>query len=125
MSPSASNARFGASAQFGFRNVDPAAKQGMVNEVFVKVADRYDLVNDLMTGGLHRLWKAELVGWLSPPHDSPRPYRVLDVAGGTGDVAFRIAARCNSAAITVIDINASMLRVGQSRALRRELDRQV
>jgi demethylmenaquinone methyltransferase/2-methoxy-6-polyprenyl-1,4-benzoquinol methylase len=115
----------GDSASFGFRDVNPSEKQGLVNEVFDKVADRYDLMNDLMSGGLHRLWKGELVRWLSPPRESLRPHRVLDVAGGTGDIAFRIAARSGSADVTVLDINPSMLEVGQSRALRRELDRQV
>ncbi len=65
------------------------AKQGLVDDVFHKVADRYDLMNDLMSGGLHRLWKDMLVAKVAPPRH--RPYRHLDVAGGTGDVAFRVA----------------------------------
>ena len=68
------------------------AKQGLVNEVFAKVAPRYDLMNDLMSGGLHRLWKDDLVAWLAPPK-SAVPYALLDVAGGTGDVALARARR--------------------------------
>src|SRR5262245_7112633 len=73
---------------FGFARVGEQAKQGLVNEVFAKVAPRYDLMNDLMSGGLHRLWKDDLVVWLAPPK-SAAPFALLDVAGGTGDVALR------------------------------------
>ena len=73
---------------FGFQSVPLGEKQGKVNEVFRSVASRYDLMNDLMSAGLHRLWKDTLVTTLRPPRD--RPFRHLDVAGGTGDVAFRI-----------------------------------
>ena len=72
---------------FGFARVGEEAKQGLVNEVFARVALRYDLMNDLMSGGLHRLWKDDLVAWLAPPR-SASPFALLDVAGGTGDVAF-------------------------------------
>jgi demethylmenaquinone methyltransferase/2-methoxy-6-polyprenyl-1,4-benzoquinol methylase len=78
-------------ASFGFETVAPAAKQGLVNDVFARVARHYDLMNDLMSGGLHRLWKDELVAWLAPPKGEV-PYALLDVAGGTGDIASRVLA---------------------------------
>ena len=105
---------------FGFQDVPASEKARLVGGVFDKVAERYDLMNDLMSGGLHRLWKDAMVAWLSPPRgESGAPYRVVDVAGGTGDIAFRIADRCPRAAIDVVDINAEMLGVGQGRADRR------
>ena len=92
-------------------------KQGLVNDVFHHVADRYDLMNDLMSGGVHRLWKDALVNRLAPPKTGSRPYRVLDVAGGTGDIAERIVnASVGYAEVTVADINPDMLRVGEERA---------
>ncbi len=103
-------------ASFGFRDVPTAEKQRLVDDVFDKVARRYDLMNDLMSGGVHRLWKDAFVTWLAPPRRSPVPFRVLDVAGGTGDIAFRIADRSASANITVADINGEMLAVGKKRA---------
>ena len=100
---------------YGFRNVAPGEKQPLVNEVFHKVANRYDVMNDLMSGGLHRLWKDGLVSWLNPPRRDG--WTVLDVAGGTGDVAFRIIdASHGHAHATVLDINGSMLGVGRERA---------
>ncbi|MEI9887946.1 MAG: bifunctional demethylmenaquinone methyltransferase/2-methoxy-6-polyprenyl-1,4-benzoquinol methylase UbiE [Rhizomicrobium sp.] len=103
-------------ASFGFREVPEAEKEGLVREVFSSVASRYDLMNDLMSGGIHRLWKDAFVEWLNP-----RPgWQVLDVAGGTGDIAFRIAdlvrSRGGEAAITVCDINADMVGEGVRRA---------
>ncbi len=103
-------------ASFGFRDVPEAEKEGLVREVFSSVAARYDLMNDVMSGGVHRIWKDAMVEWLGP-----RPgWRVLDVAGGTGDIAFRISdmarARGAAAAITVCDINAAMLGEGVRRA---------
>jgi demethylmenaquinone methyltransferase/2-methoxy-6-polyprenyl-1,4-benzoquinol methylase len=103
-------------ASFGFRDVPEAEKEGLVREVFSSVASKYDLMNDLMSAGVHRLWKDAFVEWLNP-----RPgWHVLDVAGGTGDVAFRIAdlvrARGGEAAITVCDINADMVGEGVKRA---------
>ena len=84
-------------------------KEGLVREVFSSVARKYDLMNDLMSAGVHRLWKDAMVEWLNPQPG----WRVLDVAGGTGDIAFRIAdmarARGGEAEITVCDINADML----------------
>jgi demethylmenaquinone methyltransferase/2-methoxy-6-polyprenyl-1,4-benzoquinol methylase len=103
-------------ASFGYRDVPEAEKEGLVREVFSSVAKNYDLMNDLMSGGVHRIWKNIFVEWLDP-----RPGRAyLDVAGGTGDIAFRIAdmarARGGEAAITVCDINAAMLGEGVRRA---------
>ncbi|WP_421725222.1 bifunctional demethylmenaquinone methyltransferase/2-methoxy-6-polyprenyl-1,4-benzoquinol methylase UbiE [Bauldia sp.] len=112
-------------AWFGFRSVAIDEKQSLVDDVFDRVASRYDLMNDLMSGGLHRLWKDAMVSWLAPPRRARRPFAVLDVAGGTGDIAFRIAKRSESAAITVADINAEMLKVGRARAAERGLEDQV
>ncbi len=115
----------GTRASFGFRDVATADKQRLVDDVFAKVAARYDLMNDLMSGGLHRLWKDAMVAWLSPPRRSSLPFTVLDVAGGTGDIAFRIAERSESAVVTVADINKDMLAVGESRAAKRRLTSRV
>eukprot|EP01037_Dinobryon_pediforme_P002477 gene2477-2516_t len=107
---------------FGFTNVPLNEKQGMVDDVFHKVADRYDLMNDLMSGGLHRLWKDVLVGMVKPSRISA--FHHLDVAGGTGDVAFRVLAQGGPQTdVTVLDINADMLRVGMERAEKRGLER--
>lgn len=106
-------------AAFGYRTVPLADKQPLVDEVFNRVARRYDLMNDLMSGGLHRLWKDAMVSWLAPPRSGP-PWSAVDVAGGTGDVALRIAERSRGhAEVVVADINASMLEVGRERAARR------
>lgn len=103
-------------ASFGFETVAPAAKQGLVNGVFARVARHYDLMNDLMSGGLHRLWKDELVAWLAPPKGEV-PYALLDVAGGTGDIASRVLAASGSQARAVIcDISAEMIEAGRERA---------
>src|ERR1700733_6351525 len=75
---------------FGFRDVPLGAKQAMVDDVFHSVANRYDLMNDLMSGGLHRAWKSALVSAVNPPKS--RAFSLLDLAGGTGDVAFRVLA---------------------------------
>ena len=105
---------------FGFNHVPLSEKQGMVDDVFHKVADRYDVMNDLMSGGLHRLWKDVLVGKVKPSRSSP--FRHLDVAGGTGDVAFRVVeAGGPQTDVTVLDINSDMLRVGKERAEKRGL----
>lgn len=107
-------------ASFGFRDVDVDAKQGMVDEVFHRVARRYDVMNDLMSAGLHRAWKDAMVSRLAPPRTGRHPYETVDVAGGTGDVAFRIVDRSGGRArVTVADINASMLQVGRERAEKR------
>ena len=96
-------------ASFGFREVALEEKQGLVDRVFDRVAGRYDLMNDLMSGGMHRLWKDALVAWLAPPRRATRGFSVLDVAGGTGDVAFRIVDRSEGATAIVADINNEML----------------
>jgi demethylmenaquinone methyltransferase / 2-methoxy-6-polyprenyl-1,4-benzoquinol methylase len=106
---------------FGSRKVRIDAKQGLVDDVFHKVAGRYDLMNDLMSLGLHRVWKDLLVAKLRPPRR--RPFNHLDVAGGTGDVAFRVAARGEGVEVTVVDVNPEMLRVGEERAKRRRWGR--
>jgi demethylmenaquinone methyltransferase/2-methoxy-6-polyprenyl-1,4-benzoquinol methylase len=112
-------------ASFGFREVPAGDKQRLVDDVFHKVAERYDLMNDLMSGGLHRAWKDAMVAWLSPPRRGQAPYRVLDVAGGTGDIAFRIAERAAGAVVIVADINTDMLAVGEKRAAERKLGDRV
>src|SRR5262249_10073047 len=112
-------------ASFGFREVAVAEKQGLVDAVFDRVAQRYDLMNDLMSGGLHRLWKDALVARLAPPLRSRLGYRVLDLAGGTGDIAFRIADRSEGAEIVVADINPEMLAAGRRRASAQRLAKRV
>src|SRR5215207_6185672 len=99
---------------FGFEEVEPGAKAGLVKCVFDSVASRYDLMNDLMSGGIHRLWKEALLDWLAP-----RPgMHLLDVAGGTGDIATRFLQRVDGhGRVTLADINRSMLAVGRDRAL--------
>src|SRR3954451_1564600 len=82
--------RTGLDTHFGFRQVPLEDKQSLVDDVFHSVAHRYDLMNDLMSGGLHRAWKDVLVNTVNPPINSARPFAVLDLAGGTGDVAFRV-----------------------------------
>jgi len=102
---------------FGEQTVALDDKQGLVNQVFHGVADRYDLMNDLMSGGVHRIWKDAMVSDLAPPKSGSRPYRVLDMAGGTGDIAERIInASVGYAEVVVSDINSDMLRVGAERA---------
>ena len=99
---------------FGDELVSPEEKTRRVGKVFSSVARRYDVMNDLMSGGMHRLWKDRFIARVKP-----RPgEEILDMAGGTGDVAFRMARR---ACVTVADINADMLEVGRQRAERREL----
>jgi demethylmenaquinone methyltransferase / 2-methoxy-6-polyprenyl-1,4-benzoquinol methylase len=98
---------------FGFEEVSEGEKTRRVHGVFSSVASRYDLMNDLMSGGIHRLWKSAMIDWLAP-----RPgMRVLDVAGGTGDIAFRILDRTGGrAAVTVLDLTEAMLAEGRRRA---------
>jgi demethylmenaquinone methyltransferase / 2-methoxy-6-polyprenyl-1,4-benzoquinol methylase len=101
---------------FGHEDVEPQEKTRRVRGVFSSVASRYDLMNDLMSGGMHRLWKDEFVRRVRPRKGE----RILDMAGGTGDIAFRLARR--GAQVTVADINPDMLSVGMDRARRRGLD---
>lgn len=111
-------ARTRLATSFGYRDVRPEDKAPMVGELFSRVADRYDLMNDLMSGGIHRLWKASMIDVLAP-----RPgLRLVDVAGGTGDIPFRVLDRLKGqdgapSAITVLDINPAMLAVGRDRAI--------
>ncbi len=102
-------------ADFGFADVPAPEKAGLVSDIFNRVARRYDLMNDLMSGGLHRLWKDTLVDDLRPRDGMD----IVDVAGGTGDIAFRIHRRAPEARITVCDINPAMLAVGRDRAANR------
>jgi demethylmenaquinone methyltransferase / 2-methoxy-6-polyprenyl-1,4-benzoquinol methylase len=110
---------------FGFREVPFGDKQTLVNDVFHSVAQRYDLMNDLMSVGLHRVWKELMINALNPPRGDTR-FALLDVAGGTGDIAFRAA---NAAGLgfqaTVCDINSDMLEVGRERAAAQHLDDRV
>ena len=109
---------------FGFREVPLGEKQALVDDVFHKVAQRYDLMNDLMSAGLHRAWKDALVTAINPPEiRRRRSFALLDVAGGTGDISFRtIAAGGPGTRATVADINADMLGVGRERAYAQALD---
>src|SRR5258708_25649723 len=110
---------------FGFRNVPLGDKQTLVNELFHSVASRYDLMNDLMSAGLHRVWKNIMITTLNPPRTAA-PFALLDVAGGTGAIAFRAAKAAGSGfRATVCDINTDMLDVGRNRATARHLDQQV
>jgi len=117
--------RPGETTHFGFRDVPLGDKQTLVNSVFHSVAPRYDLMNDLMSAGLHRVWKNIMINALNPPK-SDTPFALLDVAGGTGDIAFRAAdAAGASFRATVCDINPDMLRVGRERAAAGHLDDRV
>jgi len=105
----------GDTVSFGFKSVPEEARQGLVNEVFSSVAGRYDLMNDLMSGGLHRLWKDDLIGCLAPPRLG-RPFHLLDVAGGTGDVTLKaLRAAGPGTRVTLLDISPEMVEVGRKR----------
>ena len=107
---------------FGYETVPLGDKQARVDAVFHSVAGRYDLMNDLMSGGLHRAWKEAMVTAVNPPR-SDKPFALLDLAGGTGDIAQRVVdAGGASVHVTVLDINAGMLAVGRERAAARGLD---
>ena len=113
-------ARYGAcmndTVSFGYAEVSPTEKTAKVGEVFARVARRYDIMNDAMSGGMHRLWKDRFVARVKP-----RPgERILDMAGGTGDIAFRM--KRHGADVTVADINPAMLQVGQGRAAKRGIE---
>jgi demethylmenaquinone methyltransferase / 2-methoxy-6-polyprenyl-1,4-benzoquinol methylase len=125
--------RTGEMADFGFQRLPLEHKQAHVDDVFRSVARRYDLMNDLMSGGLHRAWKDALVTAVDPPRDRPsagadtaagaRPFALLDLAGGTGDIAFRVVGAGGAGTrATVVDINAEMLAVGRARAAERGLN---
>jgi demethylmenaquinone methyltransferase/2-methoxy-6-polyprenyl-1,4-benzoquinol methylase len=102
----------GGTTHFGFQTVDETEKAGMVHGVFTNVASRYDVMNDVMSGGIHRLWKDAMMDWLAPRNGQ----RLLDVAGGTGDVAFRFLKRAPGATATVLDMTESMLIEGERRS---------
>ena len=101
---------------FGYSEVSPEEKTGMVGAVFSNVAKSYDRMNDAMSGGMHRLWKDQFVRRVKPRSGE----QVLDMAGGTGDIAFRLAAK--GATVTVSDINQDMLDVGIERAMDKGID---
>lgn len=98
---------------FGYEQVSPDEKTRRVGDVFTSVAKRYDIMNDAMSGGMHRLWKDKFVRRVKPQADE----QILDMAGGTGDIAFRMVS--TGAHVTVADINQEMLDVGAERALER------
>jgi demethylmenaquinone methyltransferase/2-methoxy-6-polyprenyl-1,4-benzoquinol methylase len=115
MSDNTSQSNDEATVSFGYRAVPEGERQGLVNRVFASVAERYDLMNDLMSGGLHRLWKRDLITMLNAPRGAT-PFRLLDVAGGTGDIAIRYAQDGGPATTAVVcDISPEMLGVGQRR----------
>ena len=102
----------GKTTHFGYRDVPEDEKAGLVHGVFSSVASRYDLMNDLMSGGVHRLWKDAMMDWLAPRAGQ----RLLDVAGGTGDIAFRFLRRAGDARAVVCDMTEAMLVEGRKRA---------
>ncbi|CAK9024626.1 4-benzoquinol methylase) (Demethylmenaquinone methyltransferase) [Durusdinium trenchii] len=112
-----------ATTHFGFKNVDVADKEELVGKVFHSVAEQYDVMNDLMSGTLHRVWKDDFVKTLLPLSVAGHGGKTIDVAGGTGDIAFRIVQQSGAMSpseppvhVTVCDINSSMLKVGEKRA---------
>jgi demethylmenaquinone methyltransferase/2-methoxy-6-polyprenyl-1,4-benzoquinol methylase len=119
MAPDPSNSSPREKASFGFREVASEQKPSLVRGVFESVAGRYDLMNDLMSGGIHRMWKRAMIDWLQPQPDQA----FIDVAGGTGDIAIRIherlerQGRARSARIVVCDLTPPMLAIGRDRAL--------
>ena len=105
-----------ATASFGYEDIPAAEKAARVGGVFTSVAAKYDLMNDAMSGGMHRLWKDRFVRRVKPRDGE----QVLDMAGGTGDIAFRLAT--SGVAVTVADINPAMIEVGMERAAKRGID---
>ena len=97
---------------FGFQTVDEDAKAGMVHGVFSNVANKYDVMNDAMSMGIHRIWKDAMMNWLAPRAGQ----KLLDVAGGTGDISFRFLKRASNAHATVLDMTEAMLVAGAKRA---------
>lgn len=120
MTDSLDQAKARLATSFGFKDVRPEDKPKMIEQVFERVATRYDLMNDLMSGGIHRLWKDTLIS-----HLAPQPgMQIVDVAGGTGDIAFRVLDRLRtrrsaSPSVLVCDVNPAMLGVGRDRAIDR------
>lgn len=110
---------------FGFETVPLAGKQARVDEVFATVARRYDIMNDMMSAGLHRAWKNAFITELDLPRTA-RSFAMLDVAGGTGDIAFRALKRGgHGVGVTLLDINGPMLEVARERAAEHGLDDRV
>ncbi|WP_226779898.1 bifunctional demethylmenaquinone methyltransferase/2-methoxy-6-polyprenyl-1,4-benzoquinol methylase UbiE [Oceaniglobus trochenteri] len=97
---------------FGFQDIPESEKAGKVHGIFTNVASKYDIMNDVMSGGVHRIWKDAMMDWLAPRDGQ----RLLDVAGGTGDVAFRFLKRAPGAVATVCDMTEGMLIEGRKRA---------
>jgi demethylmenaquinone methyltransferase/2-methoxy-6-polyprenyl-1,4-benzoquinol methylase len=110
--PGAAAAGADEATHFGFRTVRSEDKASLVKDVFDSVADRYDLMNDLMSGGVHRLWKTAMIDWLNPQPGTA----LVDVGGGTGDIAFRFLDR-GGGHVTAVDINVEMLLVGRDRGI--------
>lgn len=111
---------------YKFDKIGPEEKQGLVNNVFDSVANHYDLMNDLMSGGMHRFWKDALVAWLSPPTTKNVNWKVLDVAGGTGDITLRLLDRSRGRIdATVCDINESMLQAGIMKSVNSEFSDKI
>lgn len=106
---------------FGFETVPEDEKAGRVQGVFSSVANRYDVMNDVMSGGIHRLWKDAMMDWLAPRAGQ----KLLDVAGGTGDIAFRFLKRAGHGSATVLDLTADMLTEGRKRAEANRLSDQL
>ena len=107
---------------FGFKKVSKKEKPKLVNEVFDSVAYKYDLMNDLMSAGLHRLWKDSFIDWLAPRKST----HLLDVAGGTGDIAFRFIKKTkNQARVTILDRNENMLKEGRKRSNVGQIDKDL
>ncbi|MBL4628213.1 MAG: bifunctional demethylmenaquinone methyltransferase/2-methoxy-6-polyprenyl-1,4-benzoquinol methylase UbiE [Roseicyclus sp.] len=107
-----SGAQDGATTHFGFQDVAEDQKAGMVHGVFTNVASKYDVMNDVMSVGIHRVWKDAMMDWLAPRDGQ----NLLDVAGGTGDIAFRFLKRAPGASATVFDMTEQMLIEGEKRA---------
>ncbi len=118
-SQNSSRSEGGDPVDFGFREVPRDAKPGLVRDLFSGVANRYDLMNDAMSVGVHRIWKNAMVDWLAPRPGS----RILDLAGGTGDIAFRVLERTRGAAeVTVCDLAEAMIRKGRERKAAGQFD---
>jgi demethylmenaquinone methyltransferase / 2-methoxy-6-polyprenyl-1,4-benzoquinol methylase len=110
---------------FGFKQVPQGSRQGLVNDVFAAVASRYDVMNDLMSAGLHRLWKDDLIAMLAPP-TSARGFHLLDVAGGTGDITLRLLRAGGPGCRAVLcDISPAMVAVGRRRIIEAGLAERV
>ena len=106
---------------FGFENVPESEKAGRVQGVFSSVASKYDVMNDVMSAGIHRVWKDAMMDWLAPYGGQ----RLLDVAGGTGDIAFRFLKRAGSGDATVLDLTEPMLTEGRNRAEAAQMGNQL